>query len=126
MRGSNLFAALAAGVIAFTGQQALAEGDVAAGEKVYKKCKACHSLEAGKNKVGPHLNALFGREAGSVEGYKYSKAMMESGVVWDDESLDKYLAKPKEFIPKTKMAFPGLKKEQQRIDIITYLKEATQ
>jgi cytochrome c len=123
---SNLIAALAAGVLTFASQQALAEADLANGEKMFKKCKACHSLEEGKKKVGPDLAGLFGRDAGSVEGYKYSKAMKESGIVWDEETLDAYLTKPKDLVPKTKMAFPGLKKEQDRIDIIAYLKEATQ
>ncbi len=126
MRRSNLTAALAAGVFALARHQALAEADLAKGEKIFKKCKTCHSLEEGKKKQGPHLAGLFGRTAGSVEGYKYSKAMKESGIVWDEETLDAYLTKPKDLVPKTKMAFPGLKKEQDRIDIIAYLKEATQ
>jgi cytochrome c len=126
MRRSNLTAALAAGVFALASHQALAEADLAKGEKIFKKCKTCHSLEEGKKKQGPHLAGLFGRTAGSVEGYKYSKAMKESGIVWDEETLDAYLTKPKDLVPKTKMAFPGLKKEQDRIDIIAYLKEATQ
>ncbi len=126
MRRSNLTAALTAGVFALASHQALAEADLAKGEKIFKKCKTCHSLEEGKKKQGPHLAGLFGRTAGSVEGYKYSKAMKESGIVWDEETLDAYLTKPKDLVPKTKMAFPGLKKEQDRIDIIAYLKEATQ
>ena len=105
---------------------ALAEGDAAAGEKVYKKCKTCHSLEAGKNKLGPNLAGIFGRQAGSVEGFKYSAAMASSGIVWDEATLDAFLAKPKDVVPKTKMAFAGLKKEVQRQDLIAYLKEAAQ
>jgi cytochrome c len=105
---------------------ALAEGDAAAGEKVYKKCKTCHSLEAGKNKLGPNLAGIFGRQAGSVEGYKYSAAMAASGIVWDEATMDAFLAKPKDVVPKTKMAFAGLKKDEQRQDLIAYLKEAAQ
>jgi cytochrome c len=105
---------------------ALAEGDAAAGEKVYKKCKTCHSLEAGKNKLGPNLAGIFGRQAGSVEGYKYSAAMASSGIVWDEATMDAFVAKPKDVVPKTKMAFAGLKKEVQRQDLIAYLKEAAQ
>ena len=126
MRNTKLLAVLAAGVVALTSQVAFAEGDAAKGEKIFKKCKACHLLEAGKKKPGPHLAGLFGRTAGTVEGFKYSKAMIESGIVWDEATLDEYLTKPKAMVPKTKMAFPGLKKEQDRADLIAYLMEATQ
>ncbi len=98
---------------------------LADGEKIYKKCKACHALEDGKNKVGPHLHGLFGRKAGSVEGYKYSDAMVGSGIVWDETTLDQYLADPKGTVPGTKMAFPGLDKEEDRKELIEYLKEKT-
>jgi len=104
---------------------ALADGDAAKGEKVFAKCKACHALEAGKNKVGPSLAGLFGRKAGTVEGFKYSDAMVNSGIVWDEEQLSKYLESPKEFVAGNKMAFPGLKKEDDRKDVIAYLKQAT-
>ena len=98
-------------------------GDVAAGEKVFKKCKACHVVEE-KHKTGPHLVNLFGRTAGTAEGYKkYSKAMKASGIVWNDETLDGYLAAPKKYIKGTKMAFVGLKKEDDRANIIAYLKQ---
>lgn len=117
---------IAAALITFAAAPALAEGDAAAGKKVYNKCKTCHSLEAGKNKLGPNLAGIIGREAGSVEGYKYSEAMASSGIVWDEATLDAFLAKPKEVVPKSKMAFAGLKKEKQRQDVIAYLKEAAQ
>jgi cytochrome c len=127
----NTIAGILSGIAAATflvlaSQAAWAEGDPTKGEKVYKKCKTCHSLEAGKNKVGPHLNGVIGREAGTVEGFKYSSAMADSGLVWDEETLDLFLAKPKEVVPKTKMAFPGLKKETDRQDVIAYMKEAGQ
>ena len=104
---------------------AFAAGDAANGEKVFAKCKACHTTEAGKNRVGPTLAGLFGRTAGTVEGFKYSDAMKNSGVVWDDETLSKYLEAPKSFIAGNKMAFPGLKSPQDREDVIAYLKQAT-
>lgn len=111
-------------VAGFTGS-ALAEGDAAAGEKVFKKCKACHAVGDGaKNKVGPLLNGIVGNEIAAIEGYKYSKAFLakkDEGLVWTEENLDAFLTKPKEFIPKTKMSFAGLKKEQQRADLIAYL-----
>lgn len=118
------FALLAA--FALGSAAAHAEGDAAQGEKVFNKCKACHALEAGKNKIGPTLHGVIGREAGTVEGFKYSDAMKNAGVTWDEESLDQYLADPKGFIPGNKMVFVGLKKEDQRADVIAYLKEASQ
>jgi cytochrome c len=103
-----------------------AEGDAAKGEKVFAKCKACHALEAGVNKLGPTLHGVFGRKAGTAEGFgKYSDALKDSGIVWDETTIDKYLQNPKEFIPKNKMAFPGLKADQDRADVIAYLKQAT-
>ncbi len=100
---------------------ALASGDVAAGEKVFKKCKACHAVEEGKNKTGPSMYGVVGRAAGSVEGYKYSKAMAGSGLVWDAETLDGFLEKPKKYLKGTKMSFAGLKKEKDRANVIAYL-----
>ena len=113
-------------LVALSAGTALAEGNAEAGKKIFNKCKACHALEAGKKKVGPSLHGIMGSPAGKMEGFKYSKAMMESGIEWTEENLDKYLTKPKEFIPGNKMIFPGLKKEQQRADVIAYIKEATQ
>ena len=125
MKTSGIASLLIAGALALAGQSALAQ-DAAKGEKLYKKCKACHSLEAGKKKVGPSLHGVFGQTAGTVEGFKYSSAMKDSGIVWDEETLNTFLEKPKDMVPKTRMAFPGLKKEQDRMDLIAYLKEATQ
>ncbi len=131
------FAALA--VMSFAGV-AHAEGDAAKGKKVFKKCMACHKVgDKAKNGVGPELNGIIGRKAGSVEKFKYSKLMKqasEAGLVWDEALLDKYLAKKgvnktlKGFVEskggkpkgKGKMTFPGLKKDSQRADVIAYLK----
>ena len=104
---------------------AIAEGDAAKGEKVFKKCKACHAVGDGaKNKVGPMLNGIVGATAGQVPDYEYSKAMIEAGeggLVWDDANLAAYLTKPKDLVKGTKMSFAGLKKEQDRADVIAYL-----
>lgn len=101
------------------------EGDVAAGETVFKKCSACHNVETDKNKVGPHLQNIFGRQPGSLEGFKYSNAMVEfgQGKVWDDALMTEYLANPRGLVKGTRMAFAGLKKEQELIDVIAYLKQ---
>ena len=112
-------------IMALASQGAMAEGDPAKGEKVFKKCKACHSLEAGKKKIGPSLNGIFGKAAGTTEGFKFSKAMKESGITWDEETIAAYLENPKKYIKGNRMAFPGLKKEADRANIIAYLKEAT-
>ncbi len=107
---------------------ALAEGDAAAGEKVFNKCKACHTVEEGKNRVGPSLYNVIGRAPASVEGFRYSKAMEEFAAdhVWDEETLSAYLEKPKDLVSGTKMAFVGLKKAEDRDDVIAYLKQFSQ
>jgi cytochrome c len=114
------FAALAA-----LSLPALAEGDAAKGEKVFNKCKACHDVDKGINKVGPTLKGVVGRKIASVEGYKYSDDMAAKGAeggVWDEATLTTYLPDPKAFVPKTKMAFAGLKKPEEVADVIAYLK----
>lgn len=103
---------------------ALAAGDPAEGEKVFRKCMACHTVEEGKNRVGPSLYHVIGRTAGTLEGFNYSDAMEaygESGHVWNAETLKAYLAAPREVVEGTRMAFPGLKKEAEREDVIAYL-----
>lgn len=97
-------------------------GDAAAGEKVFRKCKACHYVDQEKNKTGPHLVNIIGRKAGAVKGYKYSKAMAGSDLVWDEATLAGFLAKPKSYLKGTKMAFAGLKKDSDIADVIAYLK----
>ncbi len=107
------------------GSPALADGDPVKGEKVFKKCKSCHAVgEGAANKVGPHLNGIIDNEIASVEGFKYSKAFIErkaEGFVWTVEELDAYLTKPKKHTKGTKMSFAGLRKEDQRADVIAYL-----
>ena len=103
---------------------AFAEGDAAKGEKVFKKCKACHEVTKEKNKVGPHLVGIIGRKAASVEGYKYGKGLTEAAEKigeWDEAKLAEYLADPKAYIGgKSKMTFK-LRKEDQRKDVSAYL-----
>jgi cytochrome c len=97
------------------------KGDEVAGEKVFKQCMACHVVTEGQNRVGPSLHAIIGRTAGQVAGFSYSTANKTSGKVWDKETLYTYLEAPQKFMPGTKMAFAGLKKPQDRADVIAYL-----
>ena len=102
-------------------------GDIAAGEKVFKKCKACHVIESEKNKTGPHLVNVVGRKAGTVESFKkYSKAIVAADIIWDETSLDGYLEKPKKYLKGTRMAFAGLRKKEDRDNVIAYLKSFSQ
>lgn len=118
----TVVASLALAVLATT---ALADGDVAAGEKVFRKCKACHAVGDGaKNKVGPHLNGIVDNEIASVEGFKYSAVFLEKkgeGFVWTVEELHAYLEKPRKYMPGNKMSFAGLKKEKDRQNVIAYI-----
>ncbi len=97
-------------------------GDAAKGEKIFAQCKACHVAEPGVNRVGPSLHGVVGRTAGSIAGFNYSKANKGSGVTWTEEVLFTYLEAPQKFMPGTRMAFAGLKKPQDRADVIAYLK----
>jgi cytochrome c len=98
--------------------------DAAAGEKIFVQCKACHQIGPNaKNAVGPELNGLFGRKAGSVEGYSYSSANKGSGITWDEATFREYIKDPKAKIPGTKMAFPGLKNPKQIDDVVAFLKQ---
>ncbi len=98
--------------------------DFEKGKKVYRKCKACHTIALGaKHRVGPNLYQIINKKAGKTEGYRYSKAMKNSEVVWNEENLSKYLINPRKFIKGTKMAFAGLKKDSDISNVIYYIKE---
>ncbi len=115
----------AVGLFVAMAGQCLAQ-DAAAGEKVFTKCKACHIVDGDTNKIGPSLKGVVGRTAGTHEGFKYSKAMVEAGekgTVWSDETLSAYLREPKAYIKGNKMAFVGLKKDEDLANVIAYLKQ---
>ncbi len=116
---------LAAAAVAALALPAHADGDAAKGETVFKKCRACHEIGDGaKNKVGPALNGVIGRTAGTVPDFKYSPAMVDAGaggLVWTNETIAEYMKSPKDFVPKNKMAFAGLKKEDDIENVIAYL-----
>ena len=100
----------------------LAMGDMAHGEKVFKKCSACHMIAAdGKNKIGPNLWGVIGRTAGAIDDYNYSKAMKAYAKEWTFEEMNSYLIKPQAYIKGTKMAFAGLRKEKDRASVILYM-----
>ena len=102
----------------------MALGDVNAGEKIFKKCAACHSInQGGANKIGPALYNVVGRKIGGVADYKYSKAFIEYGKEWNFEELNGFLIKPSKWIKGTKMAYAGLRKEEDRASVIKYLNQ---
>jgi cytochrome c len=103
---------------------AAAAADPKAGEAVFRKCQACHAVgEGAQTKLGPVLNGLIGRKAGTYEGYSYTDANKNSNLVWDEATLAKYLKNPKAMIPGTKMLFAGLPKDQEIEDVIAFLKQ---
>ncbi len=119
IRSAGIVAALAAAA----SSPSLAQ-DAGAGERVYAQCRACHQIgEGARNIVGPQLNGLFGRKAGTVEGYTYSAANKNSGLTWDDATFRDYIKDPRAKIPGTKMVYAGLKDEQRITDLIAYLKQ---
>lgn len=117
--------AIAIAALLLSAGGALAQADMAAGEQVFKKCTVCHSVgEGAKSKVGPVLNGVFGRTAGTFEGFNYSQAMKDAGaggLVWTPETVGQFLVKPKDFVKGTKMSFMGLAKPEDIANVIAYL-----
>ena len=92
------------------------------GARIFRRCQSCHTVdEGGRNMVGPNLHGVFGADAGAKEGFRYSPAMSESGIVWSAETLDAYLANPRTYIPRNRMSFAGLRDEEDRNDLIAWL-----
>ena len=97
----------------------------AEGREVFRRCTACHVTSAAENKVGPHLVGLFGRPAGAVEGFRYSEAMRTSGIIWTDETLRSYLRDPRRSMPGNRMAFPGIRRDEDMAALLAYLRAVT-
>jgi cytochrome c len=115
---------MVAAALIVTSMGAAVAQDVQKGENSFKKCLACHAIGAGaKNKIGPELNGLDARKAGSVPDYNYSDANKNSGIVWDEATFKEYIRDPRAKIPGTKMTFPGIKNEQEINDLWAYLKQ---
>lgn len=121
----NKMLGTAALMVLTAGVASAQEGDAEAGEKVFRKCMACHAVgEGAENKVGPQLNNLIGRTAGSLEDFNYSDAMVakgEEGLVWDAETIAAFMEKPRDYVEGTKMSFAGLRKEEERTNVVAYL-----
>ena len=117
-------ALLAAAPVLLVAAAALADGDPVKGKQIFVKCQVCHSLDAGVNKIGPSLHGVVGRKAGTAPDYNYGTAMKDSGLTWDEATLNAYLTNPRKLVPGTRMIFVGLPKEQDRLDVIAYLKQA--
>jgi cytochrome c len=115
-------------IVGFATQASAQSGDAAKGQRVFnQQCRACHTLEkGGAQAIGPNLHGVFGRKAGTAEGFAFSEAMVKSGIVWDDKTMAEYNRDPKGKVPGTKMVFNGVKQQGQLNDLVAYLKQATQ
>jgi len=115
-------------IVGFATQSSAQSGDAAKGQRVFnQQCRACHTLEkGGAQAIGPNLHGVFGRKAGTAEGFAFSEAMVKSGIVWDDKTMAEYNRDPKGKVPGTKMVFNGVKQQGQLDDLVAYLKQATQ
>ena len=108
-------------ILSLAAIQPVVAADVEAGKADFKKCALCHTVEAGKNKIGPSLFGVVGRKSANLDNFDYSEAMKKFDHTWDEGTLDEYLADPRATVPGTKMIFPGIKDKVEREDVIAYL-----
>ncbi len=122
------FSMMMAGLLALAPMGAMAQ-DAEAGQRIFNQCRACHTIVAGgRNGVGPNLHGIIGRPAGSIEGFRYSAPMREraaAGLVWNEETLLAYVTDPKAIVPGGAMSYPGLRNEEQRNNLLAYLRQAS-
>lgn len=125
---ANLGAAISVVLICAAGTVTAQSGDAEKGERLFnQQCKTCHTVEkGGRNGIGPNLFGVFGRKAGTAQGFAASEAMQKSGIVWDEKGIVDYLKDPKAKVADTKMVYAGLKRPEQLDDMLAYLKKATQ
>lgn len=121
----RLVASMVGVAVIFAALPATAAGDAASGKLVFRRCSNCHALDAGDNGTGPTLHGLFGSTAGTVPGFSFSKALAQSGIVWTDATLKKFLANPSGDVPGTRMKLGAITNPQQLEDLIAYLHQAT-
>jgi len=127
MSGLSMHARVLMGALALMAAAgaARAEGDAARGEKRFEECATCHTLERGVNNVGPSLFGLFGRKAGEIADFRYSPALKKSGIAWNPQTLDSFIADPQKEVPGNRMPFAGMPDAGDRADLIAYLQKAT-
>src|SRR5215469_3896193 len=126
MKSSHVIGATALLTLLLSANQASSEGNSARGGRVFGACAACHSLQANQNMTGPSLAGLWDRKAGSLASFtRYSPALQTSNIVWNDKTLDDWIADPQHLIPGNQMTFEGIKDTRQRADLLAFLKEAT-
>ena len=126
-RGSRRFAIFVALLFAAYGGTALGTGDPKRGAQLFQACMACHSVKPGEHMTGPSLARIWNRKAGTAEGFlRYSEAMKRSGIVWNDATLDKWLADPEQYISGNSMTFPGLRESKDREEVVAYLKAVSE
>jgi cytochrome c len=127
MSGLSMHARVLMGALALLAAAgvARAEGDAARGEKRFEECATCHTLERGVNNVGPSLFGLFGRKAGEIADFRYSPALKKSGIAWNPQTLDSFIADPQKEVPGNRMPFAGMPDAGDRADLIAYLQKAT-
>ena len=124
MRNANFV--LATVFLALASSSALAQSDVSRGEQLYVECAACHSFDNDAEELGPGLQGLFGRQAGALENYYYSPVLSDSGIVWDADTLNAFIADPQAAIPTNRMPYSGMPDAQDRADLLEYLMRASQ